>query len=216
MPTDAEQHEKIVKFLLKKSPLTISEIAKKLKEEKSLVEIRLWSLRDQKRVDLREESVSINEEYRISLSMDSLSIEDDLEFLKFLDKRSRYLIDSYTGQGFRKHWFKVSEWTDDKLSQKEIDRIQKVVESRDDLIFCPDQGAFGFHPTFSVIQVVQEHFDVPPDFKCLLNFDQKQYDGKDGKDPFDSLEPIWSTEKNLHLIEYYKRPKISYKSSYFY
>ncbi|GEM_PF-4223594 len=125
-------------------------------------------------------------------------VEEDIEFLKQLDKRTCEVVECT--EGFYRGMKRLDCKYDKKLSEEELLKILEVVEKRDDLVIYPTSTNFGFSVSFEVSQGIKPVPTIEAKTERLLTFSERQL--PNGYD-FQRLSHHFTSPRNLHLMKWY-------------
>jgi|SRR3989344_4293334 len=125
-------------------------------------------------------------------------VEEDIEFLKELDKRTCRI--NVCHKGFYQGLIELDCNYDKKITGDEISKTLEILERRDDLVIYPTTTNSGFSVSFQISRGIKSVPGVKAEKERVLTFAEKQlpkeYD-------FQRLSPYFLSERNKKLMKWY-------------
>ena len=125
-------------------------------------------------------------------------VEEDIEFLKQLDKRTCEVIKCE--EGAYKGCIRLNCNYENKISINEIQKVLNIIQERDDLVIYPTTTNFGFSVSFEISRGIKPVPTIEAETERLLTFSERQL--PNGYD-FQRLSQHFMLPRNLHLMKWY-------------
>ncbi|MEK6874016.1 MAG: hypothetical protein AABW91_04170 [Nanoarchaeota archaeon] len=125
-------------------------------------------------------------------------VEEDIEFLKKLNKRTCKV--NVCHEGVYKGYTELDCKYDEKITEDEIARALEILERRDDLVIYPTTTNFGFSVSFEISRGTKSVPSVKAEKERVLIFSERQL--PEGYD-FKALSPHFLSERNKRLMKWY-------------